>query len=232
LDLILIEGVPGSGKSTLAEMLYDAANSIGINASWHLEESRDHPVHNHKERPDRALPEYYLGQWEKFILSNGSLDHLFIIEGSLFQSNVRFMMEDSNEELIPSYFSRCESLLAQVSPKLIYLRPAEISQHIDWVMEHRGEEWSEKVSRYIENTPFCSSRHWQGASCMRDFWSYYANICDFLVSQTTIPSHTINCGMGSFKNQFKEAFDYINLDQGLNKTLKTDIKSLTAFQSV
>lgn len=104
MRLILIEGVPGSGKSTLAETLCKEALSLGINASWYLEESRDHPVHPHIDRNGKNLSEYYLRQWKNFISANASRDHLFILEGSLFQSTIRFMLEAGSESMAHEYF--------------------------------------------------------------------------------------------------------------------------------
>lgn len=220
MDLLLIEGVPGSGKSTLAEKLCRKAQLNGISASWYLEESKDHPVHPHEGVRSPALSERYLQAWENFISTNRSLDHLFIIEGSLFQSTVRFILQENGEALIPSYFSACQSLFAGVSVKLIYLRPPDIASHMAWTMEHRGAEWSAKVTGYLEKTAFCSNRGWQGAGCMKNFWSYYADLCDALVVKTTIPSHTIYCASGCFEHPLSEALDYVHLEQGFNTSSK------------
>lgn len=214
MNLILIEGIPGSGKSTLAEMLCDAALSRGESASWYLEESKDHPVHPHN---GEHSPEYFLKQWKIFISSNIASDHLFILEGSLFQSTVRFMMEGNDEAAISEYFMQCQALLPKATSKLIYLRPPELLPHIDWVINHRGREWTRKVTKYLEGTSFCSSREWKGNSCMRDFWFYYANLCDSLVSETRFASRTIKSGVGYFEDQFRQALAYTNLGRGLNK---------------
>lgn len=111
MRIIFIEGIPGSGKSTLAEKLCDKALSLGIDASWYLEESRGHPVHPHIDRILKNLPEYYLEQWSSFISANASRDHLFILEGSLFQSTIRFMIEEGNELMVPEYFAQCQLLV-------------------------------------------------------------------------------------------------------------------------
>jgi hypothetical protein len=198
-------------------MLFEVALKNGESASWYLEESKDHPVHPHVG--DHS-PEYFLKQWDIFISSNITRNHLFILEGSLFQSTVRFMMEENNEQQISKYYLQCQALIAKVSPKLIYLRPPELLPHIDWVMNHRGEEWTRKVTEYLENTSFCSSREWSGKSCMRNFWSQYANLCDSLVSKTRFSSYTIKSGIEYYESQFQEALVYTNLSQGPNNLCK------------
>lgn len=213
MNLILIEGVAGSGKSTLAEKLHIAALENNISASWYLEESKDHPVHPHNGKRTCLSPEYFLNQWENFISSNFSRNHLFILEGSFFQSTIRFMMVQNNERDISAYFKKCQSILAGASPKLIYLRPSEISPHIDWIMTKREEVWTEKVSKYLENTPFFSNSKSKGKYCMREFWSSYASLCDSLVSEAVISSKIIKSGLGSFENQLNEALRYTNLGQ-------------------
>lgn len=212
MRLILIEGVPGSGKSTLAETLYEEALSSGVNASWYLEESRDHPVHPHIERNGKNLSEYYLRQWENFILENASRDHLFILEGSLFQSTIRFMIEADSESMIPEYFTQCQLLLSNISSDLIYLQPTDIRPHIDWISTIRGVEWTGKVTKYLEGTPFCKKRGWSGENCMGEFWSYYADCCDLLVKNATISSQTIASGKGDFESQLTSALTFTKLD--------------------
>jgi len=215
MDLILIEGLPGSGKSTLAEKLCDFARSNGIQSSWYLEESHEHPVHPIKFRTEKykaSFPEHCLKQWQTFISNNKEKEQLFILEGSLLQSTVRFMMEANYQGLIADYFSECESILSEVSVQLIYLSPPEITSHIDWVMNHRGIEWTGKVSGYLEATPYCSERGWKGSSCMRSFWSDYAALCDSLVLQSTMSSHSLKTGIEFFEYQFEEVIEEIGLN--------------------
>lgn len=220
MRLILIEGVPGSGKSTLAEILCEKALSAGLSASWYLEESRNHPIHPHNGRDSKNLAEYFLRQWTNFILANASRDHLFILEGSLFQSTIRFMIEADSESMIPEYFTQCQCLLANIPSELVYLRPPNIRSHIDWTSATRGAEWTGKVAKYLEGTPFCKKQGWSRESCMSEFWSYYADRCDFLVNTATISSQIITSGTDHFESQLVSALAYTNLDQGLNNTLK------------
>ena len=217
MRLILIEGVPGSGKSTLAEILCEKALSAGLSASWYPEESRIHPVHPHKGRDSKNLAEYFLRQWGNFISTNASRDHLFILEGSLFQSTIRFMIEADSESMIPEYFTQCQRLLANTSSELVYLRPPNIRSHIDWTSTTRGAEWTGKVAKYLEGTPFCKKRGWSRESCMSEFWSYYADRCDLLVKTATISSQKITSGTGHFESQLVSALAYTNLDQEPNK---------------
>ncbi|MDN3650360.1 hypothetical protein QWZ13_15745 [Reinekea marina] len=207
MDLLLIEGLPGSGKSTLAKQLYDGAQVDGVGSSWYLEESADHPIHPAFIKHDKykkTFPELCLKQWAKFVSDNKGSDHLFIFEGSLFQSTVRFMLEGRNQKLVADYYSECQRILADVNPKLIYLRPSNVESHIEWVMEHRGEKWSLKVAEYLEKTPYCFEQQWNGKECMVSFWSNYAQLCDLLIEQTRMPYQTINAGNGYFDSQYSE----------------------------
>lgn len=211
MKLILIEGVPGSGKSTLAETLCDTAIASGMNASWFLEESKNHPVHPLNVGKREKTTEYFMHQWNKFVSSNVDKDHLFILEGSLFQSTVRFIMEENSEPSIPEYFQKCEEILKICSAKLIYLRPPDISSHIDWVAGHRGIDWSSKVSNYLESTPFCTSRNLRGETILREFWSYYAHLCDLLVLGATTPNCTLKSGIGYYEELFTQAKEFTDL---------------------
>jgi len=223
MDLILIEGLPGSGKSTLAENLCEIAKSNGYSSSWYLEEAKNHPVHPidlRSEKHKTSYPEFCLQQWQKFISDNKNNDQLIILEGSLFQSTIRFMMEGNNQDLASGYYSECESILSVINPKLIYLRPPEVMSHIDWLVNQRGNHWTNKVSEYLQATPYCLERNLQGLSGMSVFWSNYARLCDSLIIAPTIESYTINAGVGYFETQTDEALRYSGIENRfyLNQT--------------
>ncbi|MEH6652230.1 MAG: hypothetical protein V7707_19580 [Motiliproteus sp.] len=228
MNLILIEGLPGSGKSTMAEMLCDAALDDGIASSWYLEQSKDHHVHPIDFKHDKYskdFPERCLKRWGSFVSANKDNDHLFIFEGSLFQSTVRFMLEGNNKEHISEYYNECQSILSKLSSKLIYLRPTDVGSHIDWTMKHRGDEWTGKVTEYLEKTPYCADRQWQGENCMKSYWSDYAQLCDLLVVQTRMPCHRIKAGFGGFESQFNEAIIISNQKIGLTTCRNLALKS-------
>ena len=211
MELILIEGLPGSGKSTLAESLCDYARSNGIQSTWYMEESHEHPVHPIKFKSENhkvSFPEYCLKQWQDFISNNKDNDELFILEGSLFQSTVRFMMEANNETLIANYFKDCQTILSSVKVTLIYLKPPEVEAHIDWLINHRGNDWATKVSGYLQKAPYCLSRNLRGLTGMKTFWANYALLCDSLVISSTIDHCRLNAGVGFFENQTEEAIRF------------------------
>lgn len=201
MQIILIEGVPGSGKSTLAKLLCQSARASGVEASWYPEESADHPIHPHSGKRTDKTPSYFLKQWRQFINTNSSKTHLFILEGSLFQSTVRFILEENRETEIKSYFKQCESLFAGVPITLLYLRPENIERHISWIIGHREAEWCGKVASYLKNTPFCLAQGWQENEIMHRFWSYYAAVCDELVAATDIPLRQVVSSTGRFEQQ-------------------------------
>ena len=222
MDLILIEGLPGSGKSTMAELLCESALRHGIRSSWHLEQAKDHPIRPpciKSEKHEEVYPKLCLNQWRKFVSENEDNNQTFIFEGTLFQSTVRFMLEGNQEELVLEYYKECQSILSNIPSKLIYLRPTNAAEHIDWTMNHRGEEWTSKVAEYLEKTPYCKGRQWKGENCMLSFWAVYAQLCDTLVSQTNMPYHIIEAGNDHFEFQFGKAMNYINFEKWFNKRL-------------
>ncbi|MBL4794474.1 MAG: hypothetical protein JKY24_02970 [Pseudomonadales bacterium] len=87
------------------------------------------------------------------------------------------------------------------------------------IMNHRGEEWTSKVTEYLEKTPYCKVRQWKGEKCFLSFWAVYAQLCDTLVSHTNMPYHIIEAGNNHFEFQLGNAMNYINFEKWLNKRL-------------
>lgn len=184
--VVFVEGLPGSGKTTLARRLCEAEREAGRASEWHLEEMAEHPVHPHPLGACRTHDEYpllCLQSWQRFTDRSESEDTLQILEGSVFQSTVRFMMEQERDhQAIAEYVARFEEIVAPLQPGFIYLRPADAETHSQATANFRGPDWTGKVAAYIEQTPYARRRGLRGEAGMHRFWADYAQLCDALVA--------------------------------------------------
>jgi hypothetical protein len=118
MTIWLVEGLPGAGKSTLARHLGELASDAGHMARWYLEEDKDHPVHPATLRAQGSqggvFAEACLDAWATFV-SRDDQGVLHILEGSAFQSSVRFMLETGYAG-IDDYFRRFEDILLPFAP--------------------------------------------------------------------------------------------------------------------
>lgn len=187
--VVFIEGLPGSGKTTLAKHLCEVERLAGHASEWHLEEAADHPVHPHALSARKAhddFPFRCLQSWQRFADRTRSEDTLHILEGSAFQSTVRFMMEQDREG-IAGYFAHFEEIVSPLQPSFIYLRPVDAVAHSQATASFRGPNWTRKVAAYIEQTPYARRRGLRGEAGMHRFWADYAQVCDALVAQLAMP---------------------------------------------
>lgn len=153
-------------------------------------------------------PERCLHGWQCFVdeIRNGSTLH--ILEGSVFQSTVRFMMEQDRTD-IDDYFERFMAVLSPLRSVLIYLRPEDPAIHSRATAVHRGSGWSGKVAAYMEQTPYARRHGLLGESGMHRFWADYARRCDALVNRLSIPVARITVAPGDDHRALTEAVDAI-----------------------
>lgn len=222
MKLWLIEGLPGTGKSTIAEHLCRQAKESGYDALWYREESADHPVHFRsltKQRSNgQSFIEACLQSWLSFTEKCQNDGAVHILEGSAFQSTVRFMME---ERLVPieDYYQRFEEIVEPLNPRIVYFRTRNASLHSRYVSELRGSDWSAKVSSYLERTPFSISAGLKGLSGMHGFWAAYAQVCDELAERTKMPIKFVEFVPGDWKRHMSEAAEFFGLGVlGFNTT--------------
>ncbi|RJF96091.1 hypothetical protein [Noviherbaspirillum saxi] len=217
----LIEGLPGAGKSTMAEYLCVLARQSGYGATWFLEEAVDHPVHPaslkiHRNGCENFIEEC-LRSWSRFVDRCVSDDTIHILEGSAFQSTVRFMME-IGLPAIGDYFSRFEEIVAPLNPRMVYLRPQDARQHSQYVSQLRGEGWTNQVSGYLENTWYSKCEGLKGIGGMHGFWADYAELCDALVLRMKMPVLTIEFIPGDWERHRSVTARFLGLkehDDGL-----------------
>jgi adenylate kinase family enzyme len=212
MRVVFVEGVPGSGKSTMAAKLCADAGKLGFDARWYLEESHDHPVHpktGQRSKTQGDFAEECLRSWSAFVEKEKGRQTLHILEGSAFQSTVRFMMEKSLSG-IAGYFRRFEEIMNVLEPKMIYLRPSDAVDHSRYVCALRGDEWSTKVSQYLAQTDYFCRHELQGLEGMHRFWGDYARLCDSLVAETSIPTKRIDFVAGEWERHMAEAATFLS----------------------
>lgn len=217
MKLLLIEGISESGKTTLAEYLYHVLHDLNINVAWYLEESKDHPVHPRalrKFNDSPAFPEMCLQSWKQFVAKEKNENTVHIMEGSAFQSTVRFMMEHETRG-ITEYFKRFINLIEPLSPAFIYLRPNSVIELSQLISRNRGEDWSRKVSNYETNIPYSINHNLSGLDGMHIFWSKYAELCDSLISIWMAPIKVIRFEPGKWDTHKAESQIFIQ-SLGLN----------------
>lgn len=210
----LLEGLPGSGKSTMAAMLCALAGEAGMRAAWYREECADHPVHppslTTRRRDGHSFIDACLNAWSRFTAASQGENIVHILEGSAFQSTVRFMMEERLGG-IEDYFLQFEEIVSQSSPRLVYLRPLDPLKHSRSIAIARGTGWTEKVSGYLERTPYSISRGFAGIEGMHGFWAEYVTLCDRLVARPNIPTRTIRIVPEEWERHTSEAAEFLGI---------------------
>jgi adenylate kinase family enzyme len=222
MQIVLIEGVPGSGKSSMAERLCSKATIAGINAKWYQEQSQDNPLRMKAENAMKSqgnFAEECLSTWASFVDQCKEQRTIHIFEGIAFQSTVRFMME-KRENGIEQYYRRFEEIVKCLNPRMVYLRPHDISSHSRNISDLRGEDWSNKVSNYLAQTQYSNFHGFNGMIGMHQFWNNYSLVCDELLIATSIPTKTIDFIFGEWERHIYEASVFLGLERISNKSNK------------
>lgn len=174
---IHFEGIAGSGKSTASEQLHEILQSKGVDATWWLEESTDHPI---KPKEKRALlrsgnfPAECLNAWRSFL--DSQTNQVTILDGYAFQSTVRFLFEQQvSRDKIHIYFSNWQDLAPNTSITYFFVNnPAE---HYEAVLADRGRHWAQTLFAWVERTPIGISSKLHGKPGFVEFWSIYQELC-------------------------------------------------------
>lgn len=177
--LWLLEGLPGSGKTTAARRLHARCTGRGLPARWWLEEARDHPVlpaDLRRRSADAAYDDLCLSAFKAFVARESGV---LILEGSAFQSAVRFMFaNDWSPVRIGDYLVAWQAAVAAAAPRLILFHVRDPRTHFTRLVEQvRGPEWLAKVTAYVERTPVARARGWAGPEGFLAFWSAYQDLC-------------------------------------------------------
>lgn len=196
-NLWLIEGIPGAGKTSLAKSLAEQQSSKGLPTRWWLEEDRNHPVFPAALRKQSAasdFPDLCLKAFARFIAAE---DGDLILEGSAFQSTVRFMFANARAASeIDDYVDRWCRVVEPAHTRLVYLTIGKPRLHYEGLDRVRGADWTRKLIAYVERTPVARSMGWSGFAGFVAFWETYQDLCLHLLDRMTIPVLHLSAKLG------------------------------------
>jgi hypothetical protein len=198
---LFVEGLPGTGKTTAARWIHARLEGRGVAARWWREECADHPATPRTLRRTAATPGFAarcLAHWRRFASESRNAGALPILEGSAFQSTIRFMLEQEvpRDEIL-AYLRDFERMLAPLAPRLVYLAAPDPRAFLtDFVYPTRGPEWVAKVSAHLAATPCCRARGWSGPDGMLRFWLLYHDLCEAALAQLGFPLLRLATGPG------------------------------------
>lgn len=192
--LILIEGIPGSGKTSTASWLAERLRARGLRVAWVREEAADHPVIGRDTRRTGKHPGYgerCAARWRAFATKEiqRADRELIILEGVLFQSTVRFMLEYRRAQDEPTrYFDTTEEILRPLNPWLLYYSHPEPRLYLEHEIDARkSAPYVDKIAHYTETTPFARQGGWRGRRALVEFYSHYESVCRTLVARSHLP---------------------------------------------
>lgn len=208
--LWLLEGLPGTGKTTAAERLCELCNSAGLPARWWLEEAKDHPVTPAELRRRAAETDFAdlcVSAFHGFVRREAGV---LILEGSSFQSTVRFMFADGwPVERIQDYLNRLSITISPACPRLLVFRAVDVRRHFaDFVAPVRGPEWVRKLVAYVERTPIATANSWSSFDGLVRFWADYQHLVLELASELNCPLQVIDGWSGGGQSEAPEVLPF------------------------
>lgn len=175
--LWLLEGLPGTGKTTAAQCLAGLCVAARQRVQWWPEEDRDHPATPaslRKRAAESEFPDLCVAAFEELVHREAGV---LILEGSAFQSTVRFMFANGcRDQRIRSYLAEWAIVVAPARPGLLLFRVEDVPAHFDEVVANRGQPWIDKVVAYVERTPVALANGWHGYAGFLSFWTAYQQL--------------------------------------------------------
>jgi hypothetical protein len=130
-------------------------------------------------------------RWEAFARAVRACEspRTFLVEGCLFQSTVRFLVEyEHADDEIFSYLPAVEQHLAPLHPVLVYLTQPDPVAYLERdFLRRKGEAIVSRIAAYSATTPYSVTRRLSGSSALVSLYSAYRNVCDTLVRHSPLP---------------------------------------------
>jgi hypothetical protein len=214
---VFVEGLPGSGKSVSANNLASGLANLGREVALFEETARGHPLHVgdldevgaampniHLEFSPEQFAESALARYKTFADSPDAF-RITIFESFPVQSHVRVLMQmGAPSDLIWSFWSRLQTVLASVNPALIYFETSAPDAALRSIMAKRGPEWTRYVVQSLEQTPYAAARELRGVEGILRMLQNYAVLMDQAVRQWQFPKLVLPSNPDSYAQRDQE----------------------------
>ncbi|ERJ13256.1 P-loop NTPase family protein [Haloplasma contractile] len=148
--LVFVVGMSGVGKSTTSKNLAKQYQNNKIKHKWLHEEIANHPIRDgefsigstySEADMDLNVEEMYK-RWEKLVYEVMLSEDVYIIEGCLYQSIIRYFF-DCNYPInkITHYYDRVMEILKPVKPTIIHLYRPNVKASFEEAFKIRGQRW-------------------------------------------------------------------------------------------
>jgi len=143
-------------------------------ALWDYLEDKE--ILSGKYRTDEFL-DINMKRWNTFCSDSLGKDEVIIFESVFYQNHVNELLLYQDEEYgtILKYMNSLLKTVLPLDPVLVYLNQKNVRKTIEEVAKKRKSnkegfpDWIDRVSEYIENTPFGSKCSSKGADCFIEF---------------------------------------------------------------
>jgi hypothetical protein len=114
---------------------------------------------------------------------------VFVLEGCLFQSTVRFLIEyERSADEIDDYLPAVEECLAPLHPHLVYLIQTDVEAYLQHeLVRRKGDDIVSRIAAYSATTPYAVRRGLQGSAALASLYATYRRACDALVRRSAVP---------------------------------------------
>ena len=212
-QIILVEGMPGTGKSSVAQFIDRQLRFNGAPSRWQHEERADHPVRLFYDSKRHKSWSDYIAEAESMWLHFSQIvqlsDRVVVLDAAVLQNHVRSMLLfgcDWNPIL--DLVHRIENILAPLNPTWIYLKPSNIEQNFQRVIQSRGQALMDLWLSAQERFPYASKVKEAGFAGFIAFWNEFDQISDRIFEGLNGEKLKLNVTGDNWKNSLKEVVTF------------------------
>jgi hypothetical protein len=184
--LIFVAGMSGAGKSTTAQRISNQLNKNNVKHQWLHEEITNHPIRHeefsygdlHIEEDMDINCDIMVKKWEKLAETILASDSVYVMEGCLYQSIIRYFIDTPYpEEKITAFYDRVMNAIAPTNPVLIFLRPQDVRGALKNVFPIRGDWWRDLILN-CEGDGYFKRHPFEGEESVYKMWEHYQALSD------------------------------------------------------
>lgn len=193
--LILLDGIAGSGKSTTGQRLFRALNLAEVQAEFHHEFARPHPVLDINESTIGGWVEQSHHKWTAFAdrMRGGGI--VTILDGALFQCGIGELLErDARDGEILDFVDRLQPIVEPLEPLLIHLYQDDVETALREVYNQRTKAWRHRVGTVFQSTTYGRNRTLEGFDLYLDFVRNLRRLSDLACDSWGLEKTAIRTG--------------------------------------
>lgn len=150
------------------------------------------------------------GRWARLVREIAASEKVYVMEGCLYQTIVRYFLGVHYPEKITAFYDRIADITAQPNPTIVFLYRRGVESSFEEAFRVRGERWRNQILD-PEGEGYFQRHEYAGDESIYAMWEHYQRIAEDMFTRYRCHRIKLCTSEGPWDNHLRRLTQYLGL---------------------